>query len=139
MKMQKIVIFLKKNMLKIKNMITLGTHYTGEYRSAARSICNVKYGVPKEIPIVFHNECNYYCHFIIKELTGEFEGQFTSLGEKTKKYITFSAPVEKEAARIDKVKEITKTIFCGLQFINSVSFMAISLSILVNNFAEGIF
>ena len=113
--------------------------YTGEYRGAAHSICNVKYGIPEEISIVFHNECNYYCHFMIKELTGEFEGQFTSLGENAKKYITFSAPVEKEVARIDKVKEIRKTILCRLQFINSVSFIAISLSILVNNFTEGIY
>ena len=30
-------------------------HYTGEYRSAAHSICNLKYSVPKKIPIVFHN------------------------------------------------------------------------------------
>ena len=27
-------------------------HYTGEYRGAAHSICNLKYCVPKKIPIV---------------------------------------------------------------------------------------
>ena len=32
----------------------------------------------------------------------EFEGQSTSLEENTKKYITFSVPVEKEVTRIDK-------------------------------------
>ena len=30
-------------------------HYTVEYRGAAHSICNLKYSVPKKIPIVFHN------------------------------------------------------------------------------------
>ena len=30
-------------------------HYTGEYRGAAHSIYNLKYSVPKKIPIVFHN------------------------------------------------------------------------------------
>ena len=30
-------------------------HYTGEYRGAAHSICNLKYSVPKKIPIVFLN------------------------------------------------------------------------------------
>ena len=42
-------------------------HYTGEYRSAAHSIFNLKYSEPKKIPIVFHNESNYDYHFIIKE------------------------------------------------------------------------
>ena len=42
-------------------------HYTGEYRDAAHSICNLKYRVPKKIPITFHNGSNYDYHFIIKE------------------------------------------------------------------------
>ena len=28
-------------------------HYTREYRGAAHSICNLKYGVPKKFPILF--------------------------------------------------------------------------------------
>ena len=28
-------------------------HYTGEYREAVHSICNIENGVPKKIPIVF--------------------------------------------------------------------------------------
>ena len=42
-------------------------HYTGKYRGAAHNICNLRYKVPKEIPIVFHNGSIYGCHFIIKE------------------------------------------------------------------------
>ena len=30
-------------------------HYTGEYRGAAHSICNLKYSVPKKVSIAFHN------------------------------------------------------------------------------------
>ena len=30
-------------------------HYPGEYTGGAHSICNLTYGVPKKIPIVFHN------------------------------------------------------------------------------------
>ena len=30
-------------------------HYTGEYIGAAHSICNLKFSVPKEIDIIFHN------------------------------------------------------------------------------------
>ena len=29
-------------------------HYTGKYRGAPHSICNLKYSVTKIIPIVFH-------------------------------------------------------------------------------------
>ena len=47
-------------------------HYTGEYRGAAHSLCDLKYSIPKQITIIFHNESNYdYC-FIIKELAEEF-------------------------------------------------------------------
>ena len=40
-------------------------HYTGEYRGAAHSICNLKHSFSKKIPIVFHNGSNYDYHFII--------------------------------------------------------------------------
>ena len=60
-------------------------HYTGEYRGAVHTICNLKYSVPKEIPIVFHNGSNYDYHFIIKELVEEFKKQFICLGEYTGK------------------------------------------------------
>ena len=35
--------------------IRVHCHYTGEYREAARSICNLTYSTPKEIYTVFHN------------------------------------------------------------------------------------
>ena len=63
----------------------------------------------KKIPIVFQNGSNYDYHFIIKELAEEFKKQFTCLAENTKKYITFTVPIEKDIKRIDKNgKEITK-------------------------------
>ena len=48
-------------------------HYTGGYRGAVNSICNLKYSVLKKIPITFHNGSNYDYHFIIKELVEEFK------------------------------------------------------------------
>ena len=53
--------------------VTDHCHYTGQYRGAAHSICNLKYSVPKKIPIVFHNESNYDYHFIIKEFAKELK------------------------------------------------------------------
>ena len=74
-------------------------HYTGAYRGAAHSICNLKYSVRKKVPIDFHNGRNYDYHFIIKELAGEFKKQFTFLGEDAEKYITFTVPIEKEVTK----------------------------------------
>ena len=71
-------------------------HYTGKCRGAAHNVCNLRYKVPKEIPVVFHNGSTYDYHFIIKELVKEFEGNFDFLGENTKKYITFSVPLKKK-------------------------------------------
>ena len=107
-------------------------HYTGKYRGAARNICNLRYKVPKEIPIVFHNGSTYDYHFIIKELVKEFEGNFDCLGANTEKNITFSVPIKK---KIDnKVLEITYKI----KFIDSYRFASSSLSKLVHNLSAGI-
>ena len=70
-------------------------HDTGKYRGAAHNICNLRYKIPKEIPIVFHNGSTYDYHFIIKELVKKFDGNFECLGENTEKYITFSVPIKK--------------------------------------------
>ena len=104
------------------------------------SICNLKYSVSKKIPLVFHNGSYYYYHLIIKELAEEFEKQFACLGENTEKYITLPVPIEKEVARIDKNgEETTRNISYILQFIDSVRFIARSLSNLVNNLSEGLY
>ena len=104
-------------------------HYTGKYRGAAHSICNLRYKIPKEILVVFHNgsTCDY--HFIIKEQPKEFEGQFECLGQNTEKYITFSVPINKEL-------DNGKLIKYKLKFIDSFRFMSTSLSKLVNILSE---
>ena len=43
-------------------------HYTRKYRDAAHNICNLRYKIPKEIPIVLHNGSTYDYDFIIKDL-----------------------------------------------------------------------
>ena len=86
-------------------------------------MCNLKFSVPKEISIVFHNGCNYDYRFIIKELAEEFKIQFTYLGKDTEKYITFPVPIEKEITRINKKgNEIIKTT--SERLINSTKLMA---------------
>ena len=107
-------------------------HYTGKYRGAAHNICNLRYKVSKEIPVVFHNGSTYDYHFIIKELAKELEGNCEFLGENTEKYKIFSVPIKKKIDNKDL--EITYKI----KFIDSYSFMSSSLSKLVDNLSEGI-
>ena len=107
-------------------------HYRGKYRGAAHNICNLRYKVPKEIPIVFHNGSTYDYHSIIKELVKEFEDNFECLGENTEKYITFSVPIKKKIENKDL--EITYKI----KFIDSYRFISSLLSKLVDSLSEGI-
>ena len=70
-------------------------HYTGKYRGAAHSKCNLNYKIVKEIPVLFHNGSVYDYHFIIKYLAREFKGNFECLGENIEKYINFTVPFKK--------------------------------------------
>ena len=107
-------------------------HYTGKYRGAAHSICNLRYKIPKEIPVVFHNGSTYDYHFIIKELVKEFDGNFECLGKNTEKYITFSAPIKKN------IESKNIKITYKIKFIDSYRFMAMPQSRLTDNLSEGI-
>ena len=114
-------------------------HYTGNYRGAGHDVCNLRYKIPKEILIVFHNGSTYDYHFIIKELAKEFEGEFECFGENTEKYTTFSVPIKKEITKIDKDgNDKIMKISYKIMFIVSFRFMSSSLSSLVDTFSEGL-
>ena len=125
---QKVCHICKEKFSDDKNKKKVGDHYhyTGKFRGATHSVYNLRYKVPKEIPVVFHNGSAYDYHFIIKKLTEEFEGEFECLGENTEKYITFSVPVKEE-------NDNSKKIIYKLKFINSYRFISTSLSNLVDN------
>ena len=114
---------------KLKQKVRDHCHYTGKYRGAAHSSCNLRYKIPNKILVVFHNGSTYDYHFIIKQLAREFKGNFECLGENTEKYITFSAPIKKE-------HDNGKTTTYKLKFIDSYRFMQDSLSNLVDNLSE---
>ena len=115
----------EKNEFKLYQKVRYHCHCTRKFREAAHSIYNLRYIVPKEIPVVIHNGSTFDYHFIIKQLVEEFKGQFKCLGENTEKYITFSVPIKKDKTNIYKLK-----------FIDSFRFMSISLSNLVDNLSE---
>ena len=120
----------EKNEFKLYQKIRDYCHYTGKFRGAAHSICNLRYKVQREIPVKIHNGSKYDYHFIIKELAEEFKGQFECLGENTEKYITFSVPIKKEN------NDDNKVITYKIKFIDSCRFMQSTLSDLVDNLSE---
>ena len=77
-------------------------HYTGKYRDAEHSICNLRFNAPHEILAVFHNSSNYDYHCIINELAKKFEGKFKCPDENTGKYKRFAVPIAKEVIKIGK-------------------------------------
>ena len=107
-------------------------HFTGKYRGAAHNTCNLRYKIPKNIPVIFHNGSTYDYHFIIKELAYEFEGNFECLGENTDKYITFSVPIKK------RIENKNRDITYKIKFIDSFRFMATLLSKLIYNLTNNI-
>ena len=88
--------------IKLCQKVRYHFHNTGKLRGAAHSICNLRYKVQREIPVIIHNGSEYDYHFIIEELAEEFKGQFECLGENTEKYITFSVPIKKKMIMIIK-------------------------------------
>ena len=111
-----------------RKMVKDHCHYTGEFKVPAHSICNLKYEVPEEIPVIIHN-ATYDTHFIINQLAIEFKGELNCIGDNMENYITFSVPIKKELNN-------GKTVTYKLKFIDSFRFMQTSLSALVDNTSE---
>ena len=103
-------------------------HYTGKYRGAAHSKCNLNYKIVKKIPALFHSGSAFDYHFIIKYLAREFEGNFECLGENTEKYTSFTVPFKK----VINDEEIKYKIRVS----DSCRFMQDSLSNLVDSLSE---
>ena len=99
-----------KNAKKIKDHC----HYTGKFRGAAHSKCNLNYKVPKNILIIIHN-ASYDTHFVIKQLAEEFKCELDCIGENTEKW------------------DDNKTITPKLRLTDSLRFMNFTLSDLANN------
>ena len=69
-------------------------HYTGLYRGAAHKNCNLKYGIPDHIPIVFHNLNGYDAHLFIKELEKTFNrNDIGVIAENKGKNISFNVKI----------------------------------------------
>lgn len=84
-----------KNYMKVRDHC----HYTGVYRGAAHSICNLQFNYYKyDLPIIFHNLRNYDGHFIVKGLKNIIKQRIANKQTKSvgciattiEKYLTFN-------------------------------------------------
>ena len=64
-------------------------HYTGEFRGATHSICNLRHKIQREIPVVLHigSTCDY--HFIIRELAKKVNCNMECIGENMENILPF--------------------------------------------------
>ena len=76
-------------------------HYTGLYRGAAHNNCNLKYKIPKHIPIVFHNLSGYDAHLFIRQLGEKFQ-DIEVIAENKEKYISFNVKIDVQLKMDDK-------------------------------------
>ena len=104
-------------------------HYTGKYRGAAHSICNLRYRTQTDIPVVIHNGSNYDFKLLMRHFAKYFKEDIRCIAENTEKYMTFSIEIKYE-----KVND--KWTRYNLKFIDSYRFMTGSLDKHVNNLSE---
>ena len=76
-------------------------HFTGKHRGAAQCMCNLRYSVSKETPIILHNGCIYSLYLMVNHLSEKKNQLFRS---KYSKVFSFSVELKKTKVRI-----VTKT------------------------------
>ena len=92
-------------------------HYSGLYRGAAHSSCNLQYKIPSYIPVVFHNLAGYDAHLFIRELAKYTTGMGV-IAKNTEDYISFSIKVEVDKYVDKEGNERMKKM--ELRFIDSI-------------------
>lgn len=107
-------------------------HITGNYRGAAHSLCNLKYRVPRDLPIIFHNLKGYDSHIIFNNI-GEYAKknnfEISVIPNNSEKYLSFT--IKKQTIKDDQGKNIYDNL--KLKFMDSYAFMASSLDTLSKN------
>ena len=107
-------------------------HYTRLYQRPAHRNCNLRYKIPKYIPIISHNLSRYDAHLFIRELGKKFKtGKIGVIAENKEKYINFTVDIIVDKYLDKKGKEKENKI--QLKFIDSMRFMVSSLEALSSN------
>ena len=104
-------------------------HYTGKYRGALHSKCNLKLKKTRTIPVFAHNLTGYDSHLFVKRLA-DTQGEVSCIPRNEEKYITFAKMV-----LVDTVKESDGevNVYSRLKFVDTNNFLQTSLEKLVKN------
>ena len=112
-------------------------HYTGKYRVALHSLCNLKLKDKKEIPVLFHNLRGNDSHLFVRDLANT-PGGVNCIPCNEENYITFNKYIrvgEKESYETNKVtglkEEKLRPIWYNLRFLDTMKFLPSSLDKLV--------
>ena len=123
-------------------------HYTGKYRGATHSNCNLQYKIPGHIPVIFHNLLGYDAHLFIRELSKHMSSMGV-IAKNKEDYISFSIKVKVGTRISDPPRLVLQfhsylykngievPIEVDLRFIDSFRFMSSSIDSLVNNLSRG--
>ena len=104
-------------------------HYTGKYRGALHSKCNLRLKRTRTIPVFFHNMTGYDCHLFVKRLA-DSPGDVSCIPRNEEKYVAFNKQVLVDT--IVKGKEEVN-VYSRLKFVDTMNFMRTSLEKPVKN------
>ena len=109
-------------------------HYTGKYRGALHSKCNLKLKKTRTIPVFAHNLTGYDSHLFVKRLA-DTQGNVSCIPRNEEKYITFTKMVLVDTVKKsdDEGNEKEVNVYSNLKFIDTNNFMQTSLEKLVKN------
>ena len=111
-------------------------HFTGKFRGAAHSSCNLKFQRPKFTPVFLHNLQNYDEHLFVRALgTLDEVLDVTCIPNNEEKYIAFSLKFELKKERREVAEGEWKefTVKHEIRFLDSFKFTLSGLSSLVEN------
>ena len=124
--------FGKKSLRKVRDHC----HYTGKYRGALHSKCNLRLRKGNTIPVFFHNLEGYDSHLFVKRLA-DTDGDVNCIPHNEEKYITFTKNVWVDAIESENGNEIN--VYTRLRFVDTMHFMSSSLEKLVKNLDRPMF
>lgn len=96
-------------------------HFTGKFRGAAHSKCNLRLRKDKIVLVLFHNGGGYEFHLLVKNL-GKVQGEISVIAKNVEEHISITK----------KIPIIEKNSW-KIRFLDSCGFLQASLADLVKN------